>query len=72
MKRSEAINVIKKAMTRWNGAYYDMSIEEYILDCIEEAGMLPPYDAKRAIEANGGVLPPRPEFAFNVWEKEDG
>lgn len=42
MKRSEMIIVIGNALKNWNGAYYDASLEEHILDCIEKCGMLPP------------------------------
>jgi hypothetical protein len=42
VKRSEMIKIIKNALECWNEAYYDSSLEEHILDCIEEVGMQPP------------------------------
>lgn len=42
MKRSEMEIIIKRALNTWNGAYYDSTLESFILDMIEEAGMLPP------------------------------
>lgn len=42
MKRSEMVKIIERSLKVWNGAYYDESLESYILSQIEEAGMLPP------------------------------
>jgi len=42
MNRSKAIELIALALKKWNGAYYDESLESYILSELEEAGMKPP------------------------------
>ncbi len=63
MKRSEMVKVIELALKRWNGAYYDESLESYILSELEERGMLPPcYIAQEAYM----------EFECFDWEPEDG
>lgn len=76
MKRSEMLEIIKKALNQWNGAYYDMSLEEHIIDTIENAGMLPP---KRHIgdrtEYPNLTVDEYLEFChseeINEWEPED-
>lgn len=44
MRRSEAIKIISKALKSWNGAYYDESLESYILSELEGRGILPPFN----------------------------
>lgn len=43
MKRSKAVEIIKLALSKWNGAYYDENLESYILSELESIGMKPPY-----------------------------
>lgn len=57
MKRSEAVDIIAKALRRWNGAFYDESLESFILFELEVAGMLPP----------NTFLTNEPDYA---WESE--
>jgi hypothetical protein len=67
MKRSEMLLIIKKALVSWNGAFYDMCHEDYILERIEEAGMLPPHDG------NGRVIFEDVQYIIDHydWEPED-
>ena len=77
MKRSEMVKVIEKAMRCWNGAYFDDSLESHILECIEEAGMLPPNvldkpTSEKLTKFQEKIF--REDFAeihCHVWEPED-
>lgn len=61
MKRSEMEQIIKRALNVWNGVTYDSSLECYILEQIEEAGMLPPITTVYFDDI---------EYMDNIWEKE--
>jgi hypothetical protein len=54
MKRSEAVKIIARALRVWNGAFYDDSLESYILGELENAGMVPP--AQEIVVASGSIL----------------
>lgn len=53
--------IIKRALNVWNGVTYDSSLECYILEQIEEAGMLPPITTVYFDDI---------EYMDNIWEKE--
>lgn len=42
MRRSEAVEIVRLALSRWNGAFYDGSLESFIVSELETAEMLPP------------------------------
>ena len=67
MRRSQAIETIKEALRKWNGAYYDESLESFILSELEELGMLPPL-----IKVQTSDIFEEPFYNFkNRWELEE-
>lgn len=79
MKRSEMVKIIEDAIKCWNGAFFDESLESYIVYRIEESGMLPPPDHFEPIvvdKANGFVAEisydnPLTDYNLTFWEPED-
>ena len=57
--------IIKRALKVWNGVTYDSSLECYILEKIEDAGMLPPYTVELDHPKFKGIR------QGHVWEPED-
>ena len=68
MKRSDAVKVISIAIDTWNGAYYDESLESYILSELEHLGMLPPKSLDSVCVKKGKVTG---YSMFFEWEDED-
>ena len=85
MKRSEMVMVAAKAMYRRHvdaikakhpGCSYNISVAQFykdakfMMNAIEEAGMLPPYNENHGI-SNYDLAMGQPVEATNKWENED-
>jgi hypothetical protein len=88
MKRSDMVDIIAHAATEFISKMNDSSIQKtwpdydeasFILDKIQEAGMLPPPDRTdiRGAEKETGVIldisynnPLNDDYSLNLWEKE--
>lgn len=60
MKRSEALDLIKKQWNESTSFPTDQAVAEYILSALEKAGMLPPLSNLNSLGTKD-----------NAWEPED-
>ena len=75
MKRSEAIDLIKKQWNESTSFPSDQAVAEFILKALEKAGMQPPRRQAKTWQELGlpdtHVDSEAPRFTVNMWESED-
>jgi hypothetical protein len=75
MKRSEALDLIKKQWNESTSFPSDQAVAEFILTALERAGMQPPRRQAKSWAELGIVAAPeeteQPRFIVSMWEDED-
>ncbi len=75
MKRSEALDLIKKQWNESTSFPSDQAVAEFILTALERAGMQPPRRQAKNWAELGIVAAPeeteQPRFIVSEWEPED-